>query len=168
MRELAVRYKMPFILFAMWVGVAYLYILRVEEVKALNLQRAALQKEISAMPEPPSPRSLESRGVRFSWPDSVPEFLRDLTRWSREKSLVVVSIEPGDPTIKEDYTEQPVTLEVQGPYRSIGNYLGFLESLPRPLQVTGFRISRVASPSPKVSSDLLARLKLTLYIREGA
>ncbi len=162
MRDLLNRYKVPVILLAIWLGVSTVFFLRVKSAKALTHQVEALQQEIAALPEPTA-RSHFGLSATFSWIDSIPDFLLDMTQWAKERSLEIVSIEPGQSKKEQGYTEQPVSLTLEGRYRAVGNYLSYLEDLPRPMQITGVRLSNPSDVAP----DLKARLELVIYIREN-
>jgi len=162
MRELMTRHKISIVLFAVWLVGGTVLFLRIQEGKRLAQQVAALQQEIAALPPPAPDLKLRGMGEAFSWIDSMPDFLMDLTLWSKKRSIAIVSIEPGEAAYKAGYTEQPVKLLLQGRFLDVGTYLTFLEDLPRPMQVTGLQLTRSATEAP----DLLAHLDLVVYIRD--
>ncbi len=164
MRTFLIQHKISVILCAILVAGSYFYFQRVQEASTLTQQAAVLQTEISNMPEPDVLFREKRKGVTFSWIQSVPDFLRELNKWARKRSIGIVSIEPKEPTLKEGYIEQPIKLEVQGRFRAIGDYLSFLEGLPRPLQVTGLKLT---SPE-ELAPDLKAKFELVLYIKDAA
>lgn len=163
MREFIVQQKIPLILLVVLALIGYVYFLRAQRAKELVYQVTELQQDIAGLPEPVSHRGRSEDGVGFSWIHSIPGFLKDLTQWSQERSMLIISVEPGEPNAKRGYTEQPVRLKVQAGFREIGNYLALLEGLPRPVQVTGLQLESL----PSVSPDLLARLDLVLYIKDA-
>ncbi len=163
MRTLIARHKIVLVLFALWLFVAYVFFLRLEEKQGLVGQVTLLQQEIAVLPQPAADRRMKDMGETFSWIDSMPDFLMDLTKWAKKRSIVIVTIEPEKTDYKEGYIEQPVKLELQGRFRTIGEYLTFLEDLPRPVQVTGLQITSPETVAP----DILARLNLVVYIRDA-
>ncbi len=161
MRAQIKPHKAPAILLAILVVALYLFFLRAQTAKTLTQQANTMHKEIAALPEP-SAYKQAGMGVTFSWIRSMPDFLRDLTLWAKDRSIVIVSIEPGQTQQQNGYTEQAVKIEIQGRFRTIGNYLTFLEELPRPIQVMGLRLTSLSAIAP----DLLANLQLVIYIRD--
>jgi len=155
------QYKVPAILLTVLIAALYLLFLRAQTAKTLTQQADTMQEEIAALPLP-SAHKRPDLGVTFSWIRSMPDFLRDLTLWAKNRSMTIVSIEPGETRQHNGYSAQPVKIEIQGGFRPIGNYLTFLEKLPRPIQVMGLRLTRPSSIKP----DLLAKLELIIYIRD--
>lgn len=161
MRSELNQHKVPAALVAILIAALYFFFLRAQTAKALTQQVETLQEEIAALPEPASYKQ-PGMGPTFSWIRSMPDFLRDLTQWAKNRSIDIVSIEPGETQQQNGYTEQPVRIEIQGRFRTIGNYLTFLEELPRPIQIIGLGLTSPADIAP----DLLARLELVVYIRD--
>jgi len=156
------QHKVPLFLVAVLTAVLYVFFLRTGTAKTLVQQSTVLKQEIAALPEVTSVRRL-GMGTTFSWIRSIPNFLSDLTQWAKNHAIVIVSIEPGLQKEQVGYTEQPVKLEIQGRFRKIGDYLTFLEDLPRPLLVTDIRFTSPTAISP----DLLANLELLIYIKDA-
>ncbi len=162
MREKINQHKIPALLLAILIAVLYFFFLRTQTAKALTQQATALQQEIATLPEP-SAYKRPGMSATFSWIHSIPDFLNDLTQWAKKRSVLIVSIEPGIPIKQTGYTEQPVKLAIQGRFREVGDYLTFLEDLPRPALVTGIQLTSPTAIFP----DLAANLDLVIYIKDA-
>ena len=119
-----------------------------ERAKAAS---AAMEQRIGA--GQPLARVLEAIGVR-----------------AKERHVELTSVQPGkigrwlqiDPVAS--FREVPVTMELTGRYRMLGEFLGDLTGMPALASVRSIRIMR----SPEAGGALRAELVLSVYLAEGA
>ena len=98
-------------------------------IKAL---RADLQAMVSSLPEK----------------QEIEELLRKITELLSENHLTASRFAPGTEVVNEElyYAKIPITLNVTGDYRKLGQFLASLNSLPRVINVPSITL-RAGSPS---------------------
>jgi Tfp pilus assembly protein PilO len=123
-----------------------------------NVQlRSKLQQLKALAPELPK-REAEFAAIRRQIPDNpaLPELIRQLNAAADKSSVDLISLAPGTPVaivtstapvaagsaapVKDELLQVPLTLEMQGSYSQLEDFVGKLEGLRRAMLVTAFTL----------------------------
>lgn len=94
----------------------------------------------------------------------IPEFLRDIERWSEDKQVKIVSIYPGQTRMEHIENSEinviPVEISVEGIYGFLLEFLNEMESYPRFLKIEELSLETIDS----LPLDSFTLCKLTVRI----
>lgn len=117
-----------------------------QQIEALGIAARGEEALQRALAE--TRRQLEETLARVPDRRDLASFLRNLTAPEVEDGIVFLSITPLPPEQRGELQELPFTLELEGTYQSLTNYLTRLEALPR--LVTVQSVTLVGAPDKPV------------------
>lgn len=143
---------------------------------ALEARRAGLQRELAEA-------SAAVAELRRSWIDMVeiearleqlrrrlplereiPALYRALYAAAAETGLAVGLFQPGDPRLRDHYTEIPIALVAHGTYHRLGRFLARVAALSRVVTVESLKLASIEHPG----LSLRAEMVLTTYVYRSA
>ncbi len=131
------------------------------QTRRMAAQRPALEQEI---------KLLEARLFRavqqLPAEKEIPSLLTRLAALGREIDLEVSSFRPGNPVVRDFYTEVPVQLKVIGSYNNLGILFERLARLDRIMNVADMTI-RPAGKDQRSGASILAEFGVVTYTYTG-
>jgi type IV pilus assembly protein PilO len=132
-----------------------------ERTRRMAAQRPALEQEI---------KLLEARLFRavqqLPAEKEIPSLLTRLAALGREIGLEVSSFRPGNPVVRDFYTEVPVQLKVVGSYNTLGILFERLARLDRIVNVADMTI-RPADKGQRSGASIQAEFGVITYTYTG-
>jgi len=133
-----------------------------EQTRRIAAQRPLLEQEVKLL------EARLSRAVlQLPEEKEIPALLTRMARLGRENDLAVTSFKPGNPVVKEFYTEVPVQVKVSGTYHNLGMLFERLGKMERIGNVADLTI-RQAGKGEKAGATIQAEFGLVTYTYTGA
>lgn len=89
--------------------------------------------------------------------------LRKISAAAQQAGLVWVQFRPNPPVAREFYTENPISIEVEGNFHQVGSFLGQVANLNRIVNVRNVRLEGV-KPEDQGDEDVLHSLAGTMEV----
>jgi type IV pilus assembly protein PilO len=84
----------------------------------------------------------------------MPALFRTVSDAAFQSGLAVALFQPGPPKIVEYYTEVPITVNGEGGFHQLGEFMERLAGLPRVVNVSDWRLTGLAKGSRTLKADL--------------
>ncbi len=84
----------------------------------------------------------------------IPTLYRTLSDAGTQAGLVVALFQPREASVKEYYAEIPITVNAEGSYHRLGEFLERVAKLPRVVNVKGLKLSAGSRPGYSVRAEL--------------
>jgi len=133
--------------------------IRIKAAECHSLEPQVLQarKNVSIL-------AIKGHEKNFIGPDEIASAIEELTQRGRAKGVTFLSFTPRQVEKKEEgYQILPIDMEIESPYRAIGNFMGGLDTLEKCLvTVRRFDIVPLSDKADKIRT----RLTVNLYLRD--